>query len=77
MKKNRKEEEEDDEDYDDDEAFDEYVDQLMGEEGEDMAMMPMMGPGGDNMKFNIISTELQPNTLKIHKLMETEGFVFA
>ena len=33
------------------------MDELMaGEDEEGMAMMPMMGPGGDNMKFNIIFT---------------------
>ena len=30
-----------------------------------------------NMVLNIISNEIKPDTLKIHKLMETEGFVFA
>ena len=35
----------------------------MGEEGEDMAMMPMMGPGGDNMKFNIIFTVGKPGDM--------------
>ena len=53
---------EEDEDYefdDDDDEFDEYVEDLMGEEDE-MAMMPMMGPAGDNMKFNIIFTVGNP-----------------
>ena len=54
---------EEDEDYEfddeDDDEFDEYVDELMGEEDE-MAMMPMMGPAGDNMKFNIIFTVGNP-----------------
>ncbi len=50
------------EDYEDDDEFDEYVDELMGEE-EGMAMMPMMGPGGDNMKFNIIFTVGKPGEM--------------
>ena len=57
---------EEDEDYefdeDDDDEFDEYVDELMGEEDE-MAMMPMMGPAGDNMKFNIIFTVGKPGEM--------------
>ena len=60
---------EEDDDYefdeDDDDEFDEYVDELMGEkmDSEDMAMMPMMGPGGDNMKFNIIFTVGKPGEM--------------
>ena len=58
---------EEDEDYEfdedeDDDEFDEYVDELMGEEDE-MAMMPMMGPAGDNMKFNIIFTVGKPGEM--------------
>jgi len=30
-----------------------------------------------HMDFNIISNEIKPNTSKLHKIMETEGFVFA
>jgi len=30
-----------------------------------------------HMEFNIISNEIKPNTSKLHKIMETEGFVFA
>ncbi len=57
---------EEDEDYesDDDAEYDEYMDELMaGEEEEGMAMMPMMGPGGDNMKFNIIFTVGKPGEM--------------
>ena len=50
------------EDYEDDDEFDEYVDELMGDEDE-MAMMPMMGPAGDNMKFNIIFTVGKPGEM--------------
>ena len=50
------------EDYEDDDEFDEYVDELMGDE-EEMAMMPMMGPAGDNMKFNIIFTVGKPGEM--------------
>tara|TARA_B100000963_G_scaffold101393_1_gene87717 strand:- start:2395 stop:4833 length:2439 start_codon:yes stop_codon:yes gene_type:complete len=55
-------EQDEDYNYEDDEEFDEYVDKLMGEE-EGMAMMPMMGPGGDNMKFNIIFTVGKPGEM--------------
>ena len=54
--------EHEDYDYDDDAELDEYVDELMGEE-DGMAMMPMMGPGGDNMKFNIIFTVGKPGEM--------------
>tara|TARA_B100000963_G_scaffold67943_1_gene56096 strand:- start:3405 stop:5864 length:2460 start_codon:yes stop_codon:yes gene_type:complete len=60
---NPEEDEEYDYDYEDDEEFDEYVDELIGDEGNDMAMMPMMGPGGDNMKFNIIFTVGKPGDM--------------
>ena len=50
------------EDYEDDDEFDEYVDELMGDE-EQMAMMPMIGPAGDNMKFNIIFTVGKPGEM--------------
>ena len=49
-------------DYEDDDEFDEYVDELMGAE-EQMAMMPMIGPAGDNMKFNIIFTVGKPGEM--------------
>ena len=52
------EEIEDYDEYDDDEAYDEYVEQLMNENPE--MDMPMMGPGADNMKFNIIFTVGKP-----------------
>ena len=35
---------------------------MAGEAGE-MGMMPMMGPGGDNMKFNIIFTVGKPGEM--------------
>ena len=57
------EDEEYDEDYEDDEEFDEYVDGLMAGENGEMGMMPIMGPGGDNMKFNIIFTVGKPGEM--------------
>ena len=57
---------EEDEDYEfdeDDEEYDEYIDELMAGEDGEMGMMPMMGPGGDNMKFNIIFTVGKPGDM--------------
>ena len=57
-------EEDEDYEFDDDAEYDEYMDELMaGEDEEGMAMMPMMGPGGDNMKFNIIFTVGKPGEM--------------
>ena len=50
-------------DEEDDEELDDYLDQLIEEEEDGMAMMPMMGPGGDNMKFNIIFTVGKPGEM--------------
>ena len=51
-------------DDDDDAEYEEYMNELMaGEDEEGMAMMPMMGPGGDNMKFNIIFTVGKPGEM--------------
>ena len=57
---------EEDEDYEfdeDDDEYDEFIDELMAGEDEEMGMMPMMGPGGENMKFNIIFTVGKPGDM--------------